>query len=451
MLETLQERVPYLNDFCRSCRRLLAGYLGMKTTPSDEKLIHRLGKVFRDRAHLQELRTDSTYLQWFTQAGRLNALDPNDILEEFETAGDDRRGVDDTLKSLRVDPVEILRADGVNIEEFERDGNTILPNYAGWLLDDPDCAHILDEEWMMYNWHLSDRHGKPNCGWLRNMYFGLIQQALRQDPGHYRLMVAARPDNAWALIALPYYVKFALKGDKTEFRHIDASVENLLATGKGESILQTSTSLDNETERGCTQVVLGLNREKVQKWWGRVQKRQKVGKEVVTEKKAPRGGHVTKIWDWMWVKDEDSDIGVWIPVPMKRGDVRLTKVWLFHGSTPSGEALRRLNINWYTKVMPDLSTLENPECGPWESWATAYRDLLTTAKSGPSGASHKFGRPDKPFPAAVAFRGVSALGDAILCGRRWNDPEAQHERDIVLGEWNRAHAFIHQTRNEIRR
>lgn len=76
-------------------------------------------------------------------------------------------------------------------------------------------------------------------GWLRNMFYSLVQQVMRQDPLYYRHYVLPRPDNEWRLISYPYYTKYTIPGDSTSFSHIDINILRALDKGRVVNILVT--------------------------------------------------------------------------------------------------------------------------------------------------------------------------------------------------------------------
>ena len=117
----------------------------------------------------------------------------------------------------------------------------------------------------MYHAHLRLINGKPNYGWLRNMYYSLGQQAMRQDPKYFAIYCALRPDRNTNLVSYPYYAKYAREGDNTFFRHIDVNIKELATSGRGANMIQGSLSLDDEREDDCTMVLPGMHRH-IQAW-----------------------------------------------------------------------------------------------------------------------------------------------------------------------------------------
>jgi hypothetical protein len=60
---------------------------------------------------------------------------------------------------------------------------------------------------------------------------------MRQDPVYYAHYIAFRQDRVWRLINYSYYVKYALLGNNTFFRHIDINIPRLLESGRDKYII----------------------------------------------------------------------------------------------------------------------------------------------------------------------------------------------------------------------
>lgn len=167
-------------------------------------------------------------------------------------------------------------------ELWHSDGMLTIPDVFSWLengiwIDDiyePGVKQMVDEEFDLYLWHQRPVNGRSNNGWLRNMFFSITQQIIRQDLAHWLLYVATRPGHHPQLISYPYYAKFVFEKDNsTGFRHIDLNIDAFLATGRGGNAIQGSVSLDNESEEaGCTQLVKGFHRH-IAAWWADVYRR----------------------------------------------------------------------------------------------------------------------------------------------------------------------------------
>ena len=109
---------------------------------------------------------------------------------------------------------------------------------------------LIDLEFAMYKHHYAPNPSHSCLGFLRIMFFSIIQQILRQDPVVYAMMVAGRPDHNFRLIGYPYITKYAAAGDNTGFEHLDIDLEQLVLNNKGENMLTSSISLDDEEKDG---------------------------------------------------------------------------------------------------------------------------------------------------------------------------------------------------------
>lgn len=59
----------------------------------------------------------------------------------------------------------------------------------------PEIFKLIEEEFDMYLYHLRDeQNGQKRWGWMRHMFYSLIQQLVRQDPVYYALIAAAQLD-----------------------------------------------------------------------------------------------------------------------------------------------------------------------------------------------------------------------------------------------------------------
>ena len=130
-------------------------------------------------------------------------------------------------------------------------GTLILPNIFNYL---QSAKSEIDTEFAMYDFHLNRQPGLPTMGWMRNMYHSGVQQLIYQDPVLWALTAAARPDKLWRLIAYPYNAKSAVSGQKTGFLHMDLNLKRYQSEGLGKNTVQSSVSLTDENDKGCTVV-----------------------------------------------------------------------------------------------------------------------------------------------------------------------------------------------------
>ncbi|KAI9748266.1 MAG: gamma-tubulin [Chaenotheca gracillima] len=327
--------------------------------------------------------------------------------------------------------------------QWKQDGTIIIPKFFSHLVDDRELFQMIEDEFDMYQ-----HHYRPNqegtMGWLRIMYHSLTQQAIRQDPAYYAVSVASRPDKQWRLISYPYYTKDTRRvGEKTGFHHLDLNVSEFLKTGKGENIVQGCTSLDDETNEDCTTLIIGFHRS-IRPWWARVVKRKAAKHQQLPS------GQTTNIPPELYTSEDSKLFGSFSPSPCGRGGIRITRPDIAHGSTATSHKRRRLVFPWYTGIADDLETLDNQESETWSQIAACHRDMVACQKS-PSGRSAgAYGRPSTAFPAAVKLPSTSAIGDALMGARRWNDPMAERERDRLFGSNEAsAKAFVREVRARI--
>jgi hypothetical protein len=83
--------------------------------------------------------------------------------------------------------------------------------------------------------------------------------------------------------------------------------------------------------------------------------------------------------------------------------------------------------------MEDHTTLEIPGQLTWGEVAACHRDMFAPRR-GVGGDTVSFSCPLYRFAAGVHMPSSSALCDALIGRRSWEDPEVLHERDILLGD-----------------
>ena len=142
-----------------------------------------------------------------------------------------------------------------------------------------------------------------------------------------------------------------------------------------------------------------------------------------------------------------------VPAVCGAGDIRVSRPEILHGSTANKEGLAESShwvMNpWFVGVQDDHETLDVPESGTWSSVAATHRDLLAT-KGTPSGQGniHRFS--PYRFPAAVTMRHISALSDALVGQRCWDDPQVIMERNWLLGADAKASwSFVERCREKM--
>jgi hypothetical protein len=423
----LLRRMHGYRQVCYVHQKAVGGHMGLRVKMlKAEELRGKLQFLFDHQLKIGDIKTARGTFMWFRVKNRparaSDALGPYKFIHT------------EVSSEIRCDSAAILARIGVpNYNTWLEDGS-INMNLFGWWFD-TRIGEIVLSEFDMYRHHLREINGKSNYGWLRNMFYSIGQQLMRQDPVYYAAYAALRPDQQWRLVSYPYYAKYAVKGDATYFRHIDLNVPDLLASHRGANMIQGSVSLDDEDESSCTVILAGMQNQ-LAAWWDRIVER---GQET--------NGFVHRITETMFTREDADALGVdWKKVPCKRGEVRITSPYLPHGADGPSTRTRRTMLPWFVGLQDDLTTLEVVEGGTWEMLSEVHRDL-TAPRATPSGLANRYGSIPYKFPAAVEVAGLGALSDALVCRRRWDSPAVLRDRDtLLIGRQDDFEKYVHDWR-----
>ena len=222
------------------------------------------------------------------------------------------------------------------------------------------------------------------------------------------------------LVSYLYYTKYAVKGNKTYFRHIDLNIPDLLSNSRGANMIQGSISIDDENSENCT-VVLPSMQHKLQEW-----------QDICVAQGQETLGFVHRITEQMFTKEDSQKLGIdWKRVPCRQGEVRVTLPHILHRADGPSIGVRRTMLLWFVGVQDDNETLEVIEGGTQSDLSAAHRDL-TSPKATPSGLANRYRAILYRFLAAVELSRLGALSDALVCRRWWNSPAVISERDAML-------------------
>ncbi|KAI9767361.1 MAG: hypothetical protein M1840_005771 [Geoglossum simile] len=119
---------------------------------------------------------------------------------------------------------------------WEQDGTIIIPGLFSFL-DRPDIRRGIDIEFALYRYHHRSLPGRSRLSWLRNMFYSIIQQTVRQDP---------------RLISYPYITKDTDARENTGFLHLDLNTTQYVKDSSGSNLLSSSIALGDEQADGCT-------------------------------------------------------------------------------------------------------------------------------------------------------------------------------------------------------
>lgn len=417
-----------IHRMCRSdLRNFVKHSISLLNNVSSEEIISRARLAFEHRASLDQFR--NTNYSWFARSAREIAL--AELLEPF-------RFQSNTNPDFTFDALAVMeRFAGHNAaQQWDRDGNLLIPNLLNYIRQDRQLYEMIGQEFDMYEHHFQPHTSKPKMGFLRNMFFSLTQQLVRQDPAWYALNAACRPSHDWRLISYPYVAKKVVPGERTGFAHTDVNIAKWVEYGHGANQLTSSVSLDYEKPTDCTEIVPGFHHHAVE-WYNRLVKR---GTE-------PTGTTTNAVK--LYLPEDEQSFGSFQPQVCGPGDVRITRPEIIHGSTPNATIPRRVIYPWFTAIKEDHHTLEIPGQLSWGEVAACHRDMLAP-RSGVGGDTVSFSCPVYRFAAGIHMPSSSALSDALIGRRSWEDPEVLLQRDILLGANAQAsHDYVRRTRKEL--
>ncbi|KAI9853587.1 MAG: hypothetical protein M1824_001080 [Vezdaea acicularis] len=400
------------SNYTQACRlhlRAVAKNLGLCNNISNRELGKRLKRISMSDLKLLKRREP----WWFRMNSRPRTLqDERGIYRYAAVPSPIFVFNEKTIFARYINP------DAWNI--WQEDGSIVASGMFRYLEQENICE-MIDGEFELYEHHLWIPPSKSRQGWMRNMFYSLIQQLVRQDPVWYALSVAARPDKAWNLISYPYITKNTENGENTEFLHLDINLKNFIDHGIGANLIGTSISLRNEDEHGCTVIVPGFHKH-IREWH-----------KKLCERGDNRAGQTTNCLKSYTLVDQ-LKWGCPIPQPCNAFDVRFTRPDIIHGSTPLSNRQRRTIFPWFIVAAADTSTIsDTPNALNRLQIAACHRNLEIPIKE-VTGQAPKHAIPQGRFPGAVRLPSVYALGDAITGQRPWDDPEVLQQLYILLGD-----------------
>jgi len=402
--------------------------MGLKTSKSKAELNYRLSLIDKEGDSVGVCRD---YPEWFTMKFQE---------QEGRTKEGIYRFVPEQPALFSFDAPEVFErfVGSGTWEKWLQDGNLIASNAFAYL--QPIRAKI-DHEFSMYRHHLSRHHSDSRRGWLRNMYYSLLQQVLRQDPFWYAVNASARMDKQWRLVSFPYYTKDTDPGESLGFKHLDINIMRYIEGDVDQgALLSSSVALDDEHQDNCTTVVLGFHRS-IREWADRLLERGDLQKTF--------SGHSTNCSQIYRVQDQ-KDYGDHTPTPCLALGLRITRPDIIHGSTQGSTRRRRSAFAWFSGIRDDHSTLDGTGYMTWEQVAQCHRDH-TIPLHEPSGQQLRHAQKNyNPFSATVGLESTSALGDALVGRRRWTDPAVLKDRNTVLGKVDgEAVRFVEEVRTRL--
>jgi hypothetical protein len=180
---------------------------------------------------------------------------------------------------------------------------------------------IVLKEFEMYKHHLRRINQRENNDWLRNMFYFINQQLMRQNSLYYRWYVRLRSDKCWKLINYLYYEKYVMKKNSIFFRHIDQNISQLISFERDVNMIQDILSLNDENINNCIVILFEMHHH-LSFWWKRM-----ISRDLTSN------NYVHQIIDQMYIKKDVQNFNSsWTNIICKRENVRITLLLLFHES-----------------------------------------------------------------------------------------------------------------------
>lgn len=427
----------YKKKTCYKHDCLILSSLGMKTKGVNRTEAKFLLNKFYEatiNSTLGEMKTGMDSYAWFRRSHRPARVD--DALGPYKYRHEEL-GAYRITEAQQMELCAYLKIDQA---EWSKVGSINLDCFGWWETVKHEGVSIYDvtlQEFDMYDHHLRLIDNKPNYGWLRTMFHGLGQQAMRQDPMYFMMYSALRKDRNTDLVSYPYYAKFQHKGDATFFRHIDINILDLAKAGRGAYQIQGTTSLDNEFDDDCTEIVPGIYNN-IDTW----------AKDLEGREGVKLSGLVNAINDKVFTAEDKKKYKTdWKGVPCKKLQVRISQPHIPHGAKGPAQRVRRTMLPWFVTVQADGNHLEILESGTWDDLAKAHRELNSAPRT-PSGLSNRYGDIPYEFPAAVPLIGLGPLSDSLVCRFKPGNPLVLHAKralidgdkqfkDTYLAEWRK--------------
>jgi hypothetical protein len=384
----LHEAVQYgLSSLCDDHLRLLAHIAAdLRNDIPASKLRYRLESVYRYKSYQARLHLRKPY--WFLNQDN-RADNENCPIYRYNAL---------VPPPFSFNPERVFErfARAESHSSWLLNGSSAVANTHDYLKDF-EILKMIETEFAMYRHHHQSLSSNSKSSALRNMYYSGIQQLLRQDPVAYALNAAASPNGSWRLITYPDII---LEGANVS----SAPNASLAMQDLGVHFPQSDTSNFDITQSN-----------------------------VIIERTT--------------MGDPSDDVVH--TTPIANVNLELSRANKFDEPMSRQHHISQIVQSWYCAIDKDHNLLGNGCALSWDELAACHRDLEAPIR-GPYGQQPLFGRPAYRFPASVILDSTSALGEALIGRRKWNDPQVLQERDIVLGDDDgRAHTFVNQVRKRL--
>jgi hypothetical protein len=198
---------------------------------------------------------------------------------------------------------------------------------------------------------------------------------------------------------------------------MDLNWYSLKNNNLGRFLVQSALSLLPEDENNCTEIVPGYDNGELDALIDKLDSEGKLQKQFVTTD----------------LKKFPDILKRMVPVPSPEFGLRATRSTVPHGSTEKATMDRIVVFNWL-EALTEESGWKKTEF-PKTLSVDEIRDCHSQL-TGPSVEclGHTVNRKvDIRFPPNVSLPSTSAIGDALLCRRTWEDSAVVMELDILFG------------------
>jgi ribosomal protein L18E len=257
----LLEQTHTFDKLCYYHMRWLISNLDLMTNQlNEDNLRQRLHFINVNRLRIDNLKMNIATYNWFRKNHRFARL--TNVLRSYRFFHQDwSKFVFDTA-AIQIDLSSQQRR-----EWFETD-NLMLSRFFDWEFDQKismfECSKhniekIVLKEFEMYKHHLRRINQRENNDWLRNMFYFIDQQLMRQNSLYYRWYVRLRFDKCWKLISYSYYEKYVMKKNSIFFRHIDQNISQLISFERDVNMIQDILSLNDEDISNCIVILFDMH------------------------------------------------------------------------------------------------------------------------------------------------------------------------------------------------
>ncbi len=427
------------DKLCYYYMRWLISNLDLMTNQLNEnRLRQRLHFINVNRLRIDNLKMNVETYNWFQKNHRLARF--TNVLRSYRFFHQDwSKFVFDTA-AIQIDLSFQQR------REWFETNNLMLSKLFDWWFDQKilmsECSKhniekIVLKEFEMYKHHLRRINQRENNDWLRNMFYFIDQQLMRQNSLYYRWYVKLRSDKCWKLISYSYYEKYVMKRDSIFFRHIDQNISQLISFERDVNMIQDILSLNDEDINNCI-VIFSEMHHHLSFWWKRM-----ISRDLTSN------NYVHQIIDQMYIKKNAQNFNSsWTNIICRRENVRITLFLLSHESVELTQFIRRRLLSWFVDVKEDDETLKNIEINIWFELTIVHRDLIAVKRSSSEFFNHHEAISYR-FSSTVEITDLDVLSDAILCRLRWFSFLMHADRNIFLSLETKAMKIVRKWRHKV--